>query len=196
MIPKYKEGTKVIAKHLTSQMLGSFRENRGRVIPQLAVSTHHEGDGFGIKRDDGSVEVSGYSSVQTEKSMRIDVVSPIRLREAERLFREMGEEFGVSFQKSFWIRMDQQLKKHNRVVKGAVTTAESLLKAHEDLEVDFDEAGRPTTQIVCGPEMFEKMKAIAEEVENTPALKKKFTDLQERKRDEWARRASDRELAE
>jgi hypothetical protein len=104
---------------------------------------------------------------------------------------EMAEQFVKQTLASFIETITQITDKTGNTVQSE-DPIEGLIMAIEDLEMEFDDDGRPTTQIIVHPDTYKKF----EEAEQTasPELLDKLAKILERKRKEYIASRRSRQL--
>ncbi|MGB6688632.1 MAG: hypothetical protein WBE76_12395 [Terracidiphilus sp.] len=180
-----------------------LRDIRAKVDAQMPVVSRirsvrfHEGNCFGLERDDGVVESKGFVDVRAP----IQVAANLEFRDTVQSLKERTEQltldFAAQLEKFFFERFEEITSSVGNSVdmKGAPFTAESHLDTLERVDLEFDIFGFPIYPMhVCHPVMAETIRSEMARFGKEPHLRDRGAALIERKRKEWRDREGRRRL--
>jgi hypothetical protein len=164
---------------------------------QIASHVIHEGTSNSISR--GLLENEPTKMVEAGAETKIDFAE-IESVDANYILNkanELADQFEQQFSTHLFKTMDEATKKSGLRYDGGgkPLTHEALMEALSQMYIDFDKLGNADVSIVTSPAMAATFHKLEAEMEEDPALRKRWDDMMEKKRDEFRTREINRNLA-
>ena len=165
----------------------------------IRTSVIHEGVENKIKRADEE----SYEAVQTKEFSAESVISfrdieNVNLGFVVKEAQKIGATMYENMSRHAFETMNDITAKMGQVIDGggAPLSLDLMYKMLEMMPQEYDDiTGRPKTTIITSPQMVPQMVALEKQLADNPLQKKRFADLEIKKRDEFRSREMDRDLA-
>ena len=194
MLPDFTE-----TKRLFAEFFQTYARQKARAMSPFAdveVRYLHEGRGMKVVRADHSESTSGVQELSSIMELKIEEIPELTFEKAIGKYDEMILDM-VRKQTGFALgRLNDDIPASQSVdARGKKLDAKIMLQMLETIQMEFYPDGRPHELHVVG-ELFsqERLKAIEDEISNSPDLQKQYDELIERKREDWRAREASRKL--
>lgn len=194
MLPDYTE-----TKRLFSRFFQTYARRKARAIsPFAAAPTRllHEGKGMKVTRADRSESKSEVQLLSSVMEFKLDEVPDLTLEKSiakyDAMIVEMvRQQTGLALE-----RLSGEIPAEQTVdAKGKKLDAEVVLEMLEAIHLEFYPDGSPhELHVVGGLFTPERLRAVDEQFNNDPDLKRRHDNLIEKKREEWRAREAGRKL--
>lgn len=192
-LPELKrELQRIIDKYLQRQVhdrMGVFNDAPKHII--------HEGERMRIIRADGTVEESDLKESKAEMVIKIEEIPTITIKDRMERLNSMAEDMARQISEHLFASLNETLEKAGQVVdgKGKPFDAEAFFGAIAAVDLEFDASGQHhDLQFVIPPAMAERVKAVFNQIDTDPALRRRHEELIGRKFGEWRDRETARKL--
>jgi hypothetical protein len=157
----------------------------------------HEGDTSTYATVDGQVRRLEPKAFRVESTVTLTDLPRLTHEDVVRLAYSYGTQFGEQVGRSFMADLDATLEAAGRTANmdGRPLDGQMLLELFEDLEIDFDDSGKPRlpTFLSGNPAHGETIRRLMTEDQIFIA---QFASLLERKKEQWVERESHRKLVD
>src|SRR3972149_8963462 len=158
----------------------------------------YEGNGSILVREDGTIDRMKPKKIASEKI-------PINLKEIENItpediFNKLDKASEEMAKQKFHMIIEKVSKSAENVgnvvdVKGRPFTIDDFLKMVDIIWLDFDENGNPLLPtFLIGDKLYQSVSEELSKLETDPSIQKRYSEIIERKGEEWSARESNREL--
>jgi hypothetical protein len=163
------------------------------LVAQVPALTLYEGNRAVFIHPDGHLQEMSLRTLQAKATLdRQDLATggPELLANA---VRQLAGGIGEQMEKDLLQLMQKANSRHGGMFGGEdeETMFQDLMRGLREMQMSFDEDGRPSIFFVAHPENALKLQAL-----NTPHRQELFEQLIEEKRNEWLRRESHRRLVD
>ena len=191
MIPDFPSQKSKLLELWTEYLRYKQRERLG-YLATAPHYTHHEGDQWSTKGEDGTIARSDYESIEAEFSVHVNEIPGLTTEEIARKFDGIAEE--LARQMSTKVLEDiQQAATRVGNAGNRRLTKDAFLEALEHLLLSFDKHGNPSRPtLLIPPELAEEVSTW----EQDPDFEHRYSQIIERKREEWRDRESYRKLVD
>jgi hypothetical protein len=173
------------------------RSRRRGILNQIATHIIHEGASNSISR--GPLENEPTKMIEAGAETRMDFaeIESVDVNYILTKANEIADQFEKHFSIHLFETMDDATKKTGLRYDGGgrPLTNEAIMEALSQMHMDFDKSGNPNISIVTSPAMTTTLQKLQAEVDENPALRKRWDDMMEKKRDEFRTREINRNLA-
>ena len=148
-------------------------------------------------REDGSTEDSDLKEASVEFSLKFDDIPRLTLDQRIQKLNDIADDIARQTQAHLFTTLNTALDKAGQVVSqsGKPLDTEAVFKALEKIQMEFDENRNPAwPSIAAPPALLPRVKAVLEQIENDPALRKRHQAILERKWLDWRDREAARKL--
>lgn len=148
-------------------------------------------------RADGSTEDSNLKEASAEVSWKVDDTPRLTLAQRIEKLNGAADEIARQTQTHLFGTLNAALDKAGQVVSqhGKPLDPEAVFEALEKVQMEFDENRNPAQpSMVVPPALLSKAKDVLEQIENDPALQKRYLAIIERKWLDWRDREAARKL--
>jgi hypothetical protein len=198
VLPDFPTTKKEIKRAVTERLRrGVYQE--ATLLSRIRKFQSHEGDSFTIHRLNGTIETSRYRETAVEFAIGKDELATLTPEALMQKIDKAASEMAAKTSQTIYDRLDEGAAASGQVLdaKGGPLSPDTLLKALEMIDMDFDQKGEPTgLTIVVGPELWERFRQRAPEWDADPGFKRRHRELIQRKREAWLDRESRRKLAD
>jgi hypothetical protein len=199
VLPDFPELKAELDNHIRVKLRRKM-DARDSVVSQVRQHTQHEGLIQRYKQlgPDGKVVEEGFEVLSTEFVTSVDEIPTLVGNNLEKKLDEIAEKTAANLAAAFYKKVGEVCQEAGNSMNagGQPLSAEHVLQMMDKVEMEFDQTGKPTTQIVFHPNMTESFKKVAEQIENDPELKRRTDAILARKREAWAARESNRKLVD
>jgi len=193
--PFYK--TKLRAELIKT--IHSAQLKQSGIINKVPRSKIFEGNRSTLIRADGTKEESSFEKMSSSTSFSSEELENMTLHDLIELISKM---LSSIFSQQTDLLLDKVRKASEN--SGNVTDAEGqklspdlFLKGLEKIWIDFREDGTPELPtLIAGPKLAEQFQKVMQQIQESPKLQKRYSDLIELKRGEWNARESNRKLVD
>lgn len=196
MLPDLPELKKEIQAEISRYLHEAVNKRLG-VFREVPRHTVHEGEGMRISRADGSTRDSRMKAASAEMTMNYVDIPNLTAQDRREQLDGMADQMAKQISELLFGGMNEEIEEAGQVVNagGRPLTAEVFFEVLEKLEVDFDEAGNPKgLQLVVGPGLLPRIRELAEQAERDPAIRKRHSEIMQKKWLEWRDREAARKL--
>ena len=197
MLPTFPKTQKILDKAWNKEMY----EAKDKIFPlEIHPPVHpiNEGKQADFQRDDGQVKPFEMKLHQTQLSRSIEHGKGMTLDEFHATAKECGEAMGKKFFESMVGVINEAVKETGneiKIKKGDLKQ-EDLLQMMETAQYNFDEAGKPTGQLVCSPEFAQELEKREAEWKDDKDFLAKIEEVKTRKKAEFDEREARRRLVD
>jgi hypothetical protein len=166
------------------------------VFNQSPRFRQHEAASHRFDTIDGHEKVMEFQEISAEISLTPSELPGMSLDDILRLLIESGRSFGQKQAEYHFGQIEKITTETGNVVSGPLTH-ETLLSTLEKLSVTFDDQGNvnmPT--IVIHPDMAARLKELAKEGDEDPAVKTRLNEIFARKKEAWLEEQNSRKLVD
>lgn len=192
-LPKLKrELQRIVDQYLQRQVrarMGVFDEAPRHIL--------HEGTRMRIVRADGTVEESSLKQATAEMAIKMEEIPTLSIEDRVVRLDEIAEEMAKQISEHLFGTLNETLEKAGQVVdaKGKPFDAETLFGVLSSIQLNFDDSGQHHgLKLVVPPAMAERVRAVFEQIDADPTLKRRHEELINRKFGEWRDREAARKL--
>jgi hypothetical protein len=196
MLPDYPE----IKRHLHRQLMTQFEAlvaTKAPLAAQLRRIRQHEGDRFIFEDDEGHVTEKRHLTFQAPVQLPLrKPISETSLAVTEQLERA-AESIAAQSEGLLFTAVQEAVESVGNAydARGKEFHPNMMWDMLESIHVDFDKHGEPELPtIVLHPDMLAAIRHKLPEWEADPDLKKRRTEVLQRKKEEWRDRESHRKL--
>jgi hypothetical protein len=195
MIPRIakldKEFNEAVRAHIQA------RSRRRGILNQIASHVIHEGTSNSISRGPSENEPTKMFEAGAETKIGFDEIQSVDLTYILNKANEIADQFERHFSTHLFETMDDVTKKTGLRYDGGgkPLTNDALIEALSGMHMDFDKSGNANISIVAPPAMAATFQKLEAEMNEDPALRKRWDDMMEKKRDEFRTREINRNLA-
>jgi hypothetical protein len=201
MLPDFRAVKAELTEHALNYMRKHI-DTADPIIRDIRKTVQHEGDVHTYTTTDGEQREMDYGTslegaIVFTREERTS--GDLTVRDVfERVHKAADEMVGQSARHMFDIIGKAAEEVGNTVSAGSgPMTFDLFLETIDRMQVDFDEdTGKPTFQLVMGPELAEKTRKLADEWESNPEYTARHDALIRRKREEWNAREARRKLVD
>jgi hypothetical protein len=197
MLPTFPKAQKELDAAFHKEML----ECKEKLFPlHFQPPIHHivEGKTSDFQREDRQVKQMKMQKHSFEASFHAENGKGMTLATFHEKAKEIGDAIGKKMFQTVLGVVDEAVKETGNEVKikrGAFAK-EDFLKMLEMIQHNFDEYGKPTAQLVCGPEFAEELKQRDVEWRGDKEFVAKVNEITNRKREEFHEREARRRLVD
>lgn len=175
-------------------------EHRTPMLQHVKTVRQHEGRRMQYDTVEGDREIVSYDKkISTALTINVGEIAKTGPQEYLAKAKQMAEEAAKQQMGQLFSMMDENCKKAGTSTDagGRPFTAEMLLAAWEEIDIDFDELGRPRLPtIVVNPKSGPTIAAALAEADKSPEMRRRFNDLMQQKWMDWRDREADRKLVD
>ena len=196
MLPDFPDLKREMDEFLTRFLRSRVQFYEG-VVSEVPQHTIHEGDENFIVRPDKSEDKMEMVRLEHALELKLDELVKLTLPDVLSRLDKIAKEIASKKSKYFFETLSKVAEKTGNVVngKGQPLSAETMLKALEAIQVDFDKSGQiKDMTIVVSPSQTERAQEIIRELETNPEIKKKHSKIIEKKKEQWRAREAARTL--
>ena len=181
---------------MQSQSYSVSRDRFGEpLLANIPSHVMHEGQGFDLKREDGSEEKSDFKKVTGEILINLEEMQEKGEAAIDEALSSASKQMLETQKKMLFETLDRTVPKHD--AGGRPLSAEILLETWQTMEFTFDENGNwQHPQIVVNPVQGPRLEKELKRLENEPELKIRLEELIARKKNEWNDREANRKLVD
>lgn len=195
MLPDFQK-----AKQLMMDKLIKFFEQRVAqysrgLLPMTPTKLIHEGDGFRMEYSPEFSHESSYKAIHS----RLDFKADELIKNPNLVYQYMDSMAADhAIQQTIFVfdSVSEVTEKAGNVIKakGAVS-AEDILELMEKITIDFDTDGNPNMpSIHAGEKIIGELKSVLQEIESSPKLRERLTNIMTRQKSDWNDRENNRKL--
>jgi hypothetical protein len=169
----------------------------GPGLSEVRRSSIHEGRTNAIIREDGERDETAMNEASAELEIKKSEIPSMTMEEMLKRFDSVAQRLAAQQAKRMFEAIDKGVTKVGNVIdnRGQEFSPETLFKAFETIQIDFDSEGRPKMpQFISGADLHQSAVKAGKEIEETPELKRRWDRIMARKREEWRAREASREL--
>lgn len=196
MLPDCPELKAEIRDHYTLLLRIKINNYLG-FVAEIPKSHIFEGNSNAIERPTGEVELTKMARLGADFTVKYEEVPYLTHERIMQRLDEVAFSMAKQMSKHFFETISEATERVGNVVnaKGKPLSAEIVLDLLEKMWLPFDDNHNPKLpSIVIGSGQIDRMKIVNEELETNQALKNRFTDIINRKREEWLAGEADRKL--
>jgi hypothetical protein len=173
------------------------RSRRRGILNQIASHIIHEGTSNTINRGPSETEPTKMVEAGAETNIGFDEIESVDANYILNKANELADQFERHFSTHLFETMDDVTKKTGLRYDGGgrPLTNDALIEALSQMNMDFDKSGKADISIVTSPAMAATFPKLEAEMDKDPALRKRWDDMMEKKRDEFRTREVNRNLA-
>jgi hypothetical protein len=173
------------------------RSRRRGILSQIASHVIHEGTSNSISRSSLENEPTKMFEAGAETKIDFAEIESVDASYILNKADELANQFERHFSTHLFETMDDATKKSGLRYDGAgrPLTNEGFMEALSMMHMDFDKFGNPNISVVASPAMAATFQKLEAEMNEDPALQKRWDDMIEKKRDEFRTREINRNLA-
>jgi hypothetical protein len=166
-------------------------------LSQIASHVIHEGTSNSISRSSLENEPTKMFEAGAETKIDFAEIESVDASYILNKADELANQFERHFSTHLFETMDDATKKSGLRYDGAgrPLTNEGFMEALSMMHMDFDKFGNPNISVVASPAMAATFQKLEAEMNEDPALQKRWDDMIEKKRDEFRTREINRNLA-
>lgn len=197
MLPDYPKIKKYLEKKFTDAIKREIQKDP--LLSSLRVRIVNEGNAVVSSSIEGFSERIEYKKISAKFEIKNEEIIEKGPNVYFSRVKQIAEEIGGQQSQMFIKKMDEVTQRTGNVVnaKARPLSPQLILEALEKIAIDFDEHGNPIfPSLVVSPQQYEKIKEEIPKWESDPDLRKKHTELMEKKRKEWLDRESNRKLVD
>lgn len=213
-LPLWRSGAKQLLKYLrlmlpdfphlkkkihTRILWGAQHVARAKtgVLSEISHNRIHEGNRHILIREDGSVDEMEMRKLSATREFDYSEAKDKRLKE---LFNDMVDVISEIAEKQMFHlieEVEEATRKTGNIVEaeGEPLGIEAIFKSLETVYIEFDSAGnaRMPTMLIH-PSWVEEIEDLERQFQEDPDLQRRFSEIMERKKDEWRSREANRKL--
>ncbi len=195
MLPDFPDIKRKLADHFEAELRRQFDGISGPFAETQKINLW-EADRTQTQNEDGSIDERPLRHAEASSTISTEELE--RLPQEEILQRIYGTSVSLVAERNqfFLDSIDKFASDHGRVMRsdGEITT-EAVLMLYEQVDIDFDEEGKPIHPSILAPgRMYGKANELFPELENNPDNAKKLNDILSRKYEEYRDREAARKL--
>jgi hypothetical protein len=194
MIPRIAKLDKEFADAVRTYI--QARSRRRGILNQIASHVIHEGTSNSISRSPVENEPTKMFEAGAETKIDFTEIESVDANYILNKANELADQFERHFSIHVFETMDDATKKTGLRYDGGgrPLTNEVLMEALSRMYMDFDKSGNPDVSIVTSPVMAATFQKLEAEIDEDPALRKRWDEMMEKKRDEFRTREINRNL--
>jgi hypothetical protein len=165
-------------------------------IGQVPKHRIFEGNRTFLQRPTGDSETTAFQDFAVAREIEPQKIAEMTFYDVLKELDNAAAEMGAKTGKHFMEGLDKTLEAAGQVdsAKGEKLSPELILRTMERIEMSFDEEGQHQLTFVIHPSQNEKFAAALRQLDEDPAMRQKYADLLERKKEEWRVREASRRL--
>jgi hypothetical protein len=166
-------------------------------LNKIASHVIHEGTSNSISRSTLENEPTKMVAASAETRIGFGEIESIDANFILNKANEIADQFEKHFSAHLFETMDDVTKKTGLRYDGGgrPLTNDGLIGALSLMNIDFDQSDNADISIVASPAMAATFQKLQVEMDEDPALRKRWDDMMEKKRDEFRTREINRNLA-
>ena len=195
MLPDYPGVRALISKHQMRQFHAARSESMGP-FSDIREDPLHEGHRSGIIRKDGSLDELEFKTIEVTRTFKMDEMENWSEKQVREYYQDIAQEVARKQSRLTYEKLGEAVAKvGNEITEQGLPTAETILNALGKMWIDFNDDGThvPLT-IVSSSEMKPAYDTAFKQLDEDPALRKRYQELLEEKRLQWRERESSRKL--
>ena len=197
MLPDFPRIKAKALRSLTLVMRQQAKDDPLLQIPRSEI--HFEGNRFAQRDASGHLRASEYTAIDAKSVVnRADIINKGIFAFLEQN-KKAAEDMKNQAAKMVIDTLGKITQQSGNIVDngGKPFTFDSYIRALENVQIDFDDDGKPhQLSFVTHPDMAPKIKEVMEQALALPENRKRVDDLYARKRKEWNDRESNRKLVD
>jgi hypothetical protein len=167
------------------------------IVADVSRSIIHEGRRTAIVRNSGAVEETPLFQASAGFEIRPDEVPTISLQLLRDRMDQAARDMAKQRSEGFFKTIEDAVENIGNTVngKGQAFTPELVFEMLEKMWIDFDAQGQPRLPTVTiNPAQEPQVRRAFESIQTDPNLARRFTELIDKKREEWRAREASRKL--
>jgi hypothetical protein len=196
MLPQLTK-TQTFIDELGNETLFDAMYQAGPLLLEISSYQQHEGASGSFQLTSGEIEPIDF------KKSSVEMVSPAEpgrgksLKDILAVMAKGGSEMGAKMQDHIIKGVEAATEKVGNVVqiKNGVITPEAFFEMMEKVEIDFDENGQSQSSWCLPPEMAAEFEKNYQAWQQDPQLKGKLVEIEEKKKEQFRARETNRRLA-
>lgn len=195
MLPDFLKAKELVRDKLLDFFDKRVSEHSNGLIPNIPRRPLHEGAGFITKYLDGVQQDTTMRPIKSSFELKIEEIVENPALIFERI-NAMAIDVAVQQATMVTDSISEVTEKIGNVVRSAgEVTPNEIFEIFEKIEIDFNSDGTarmPT--IYGGDKMLAGLSKAFDLIKSDPKLEQRFTDIMNKKKDEWNARENNREL--
>jgi hypothetical protein len=164
-------------------------------IANISRHIQHEGKIIKYQTQNGQDHILTLREISAQTNIKDKDVKTLSLIDVLKKFGEMAKEMAQKMEIPVFKMMEDMAEAGGNVVSNADFTPDTVLKALEKLDIDFNEQGKPIMpSMVISPELFKSIQGKLPGWEADLSIQKQFNAIIKKKYEDWVRRKNDRKL--
>jgi hypothetical protein len=190
---------KAYANRVITQWLRDAVRRHAPLVAAAPRHIHHEGADWLLTREDHTTDTSPYQKISSVLTLTRSDVLNLSLEELLKRIDQLAREIAGQQERYVIDRISEAATQVGNVVEARhrPLDPELFLQTLEKLWIEFNPDGSPRMPtIATGPEHGPQIRQVLRSLSTDLVLKRRMTELLERKREAWNARQASRRLAD
>ena len=169
------------------------------IVSRIRRFRAHEGQGFSMEREDGSSEQTNFRERSVELTLTKEELIKLTPKELIEKVDKMAGDMAKQTTEDLFAVMHKATTETGNVVdgKGQPFSFDLFLEGLKKVEMDFDDAGKPSGMtVLVPPQVAKKIPDLLQQWENDAECTRRFDELMTVNREAWRDRESRRKLVD